>query len=176
MKATYQIDPSHSGVHFFIRHLMISTVRGSFSGVKGTVVYDPENPSATTLDAEVDVDTINTNDAKRDAHLKTPDFFDAGKYPVMTFKSTQITKVTANEYSIVGNLTLHGVTKPVSISVEELSAEVTDPGGKTRVGATAKAKLNRSDFGLVWDGPLETGGVVLGDEVKIEFDIQMVKA
>jgi polyisoprenoid-binding protein YceI len=176
MKTTYNIDPSHSGVHFFIKHLMISTVRGSFVGVKGTVVHDSENPAATTLEAEVDVNSINTNDEKRDGHLKSPDFFDAATYPVMTFKSTEVTAGTSSDYTIVGDLTLHGVTKPVTLQVEEVSEETTDPWGHKRIGATAKGKLKRSDFGLVWNAPLEAGGVVLSDEVKIEFDIELVKA
>jgi polyisoprenoid-binding protein YceI len=175
MKATYQIDPTHSGVHFSIRHLMISTVRGSFSGVKGTITHDTDDPSATTMEAEVDISSINTNDEKRDGHLKSPDFFDAATHPVMTYKSTRVVKGTNSAFTVVGDLTLHGVTKPVTLEVEELSEETKDPWGKTRIGATAKGKLKRSDFNLVWNAPLETGGVMLGDEVKIDFDIQLVK-
>jgi polyisoprenoid-binding protein YceI len=176
MKATYTIDPAHSGVHFSVRHLMISTVRGSFSGVKGTVVHDPEDPSATTLDAEIDVNTITTNDATRDGHLKTADFFDAATYPVITYKSTEVTKGSGSSYTLVGDLTLHGATKPVVLDVEEVTEETKDGWGGTRVGATAKGKLKRSEFGLVWNAPLETGGFVISDEVKIEFDIQLKKA
>jgi polyisoprenoid-binding protein YceI len=155
---------------------MISTVRGGFSGVKGTIVHDTENPAATTIEAEVDVKTITTNDEKRDGHLLSPDFFDAEKFPVMKFKSTQVTKGTASAYEVVGDLTLHGVTKPVVLDVEEVSEETKDPWGMTRVGVTAKGKLKRSDFELVWNAVLETGGVAISDEVKIEFDIQMVKS
>jgi polyisoprenoid-binding protein YceI len=176
MKATYTIDPAHSGVHFSVRHLMISTVRGSFSGVKGTVVHDPDDPSATTLDAEIDVNTITTNDATRDGHLKTADFFDAATYPLITYKSTKVTKGSGSSYTLVGDLTLHGVTKPVVLDVEEVTEEMKDGWGGTRVGATAKGKLKRSEFGLVWNAPLETGGFVISDEVKIEFDIQLKKA
>ena len=176
MKTTYQIDAAHSGVHFSVRHLMISTVRGSFAGVKGTVVHDPDNPMGTSIEAEVDVNSVNTNDQKRDGHLKSPDFFDTANYPVMKFKSTAVTKGDDVAYTVVGDLTLHGVTKPVTLDVHEVSEETKDPWGHTRVGATAKGKLKRSDFGLVWNAPIETGGVMLGDEIKIEFDIQMVKA
>lgn len=176
MKATYQIDPAHSGVHFSIRHLMISTVRGNFSGVKGTVVHDHDDPSGDTLEAEVDVATINTSDEKRDGHLKSPDFFDAAQFPVMTFKSSKVSKVSEGVYSVLGDLTLHGVTKPVTLAVDEVSEETKDPWGKTRIGVTAKTKINRGDFGLVWNAALEAGGVVIGDEVKIDFDIQLVKA
>jgi polyisoprenoid-binding protein YceI len=176
MKATYQIDPAHSGVHFSVRHLMISTVRGSFSGVKGTVIHDPDDPSASALDAELDVNTISTNDEKRDAHLKSPDFFDTATYPTMTYKSTEVKKASGSEYTLVGDLTLHGVTKPVVLNVEEVSEETKDPWGSTRIGVTAKGKLKRSDFGLEWNAALETGGIMIGDDVKIEFDIQLVKA
>jgi polyisoprenoid-binding protein YceI len=176
MKSTYQIDSSHSGVHFSVRHLMISTVRGTFSGVKGTVVHDADDPSATTIEAEVDVNSVNTHDEKRDGHLKSPDFFDTATYPTMTYKSTGVAKGDNVEYTVDGELTLHGVTKPVTLEVHEVSQETKDPWGNTRIGVTAKGKLKRSDFGLVWNAPLETGGVMLGDEIKIEFDIEMVKA
>jgi polyisoprenoid-binding protein YceI len=176
MKATYNIDPSHSCVNFSVRHLMISTVRGSFSGVKGTIVHDTQDPTATTIEAQVDVNTITTNDPTRDGHLKSPDFFDAEKYPHMTYTSAGVAKGTSSEYTIAGDLTLHGVTKPVTLEVEELSEETKDGWGKTRIGVTAKGKLKRSDFGLAFNMPLEGGGVVIGDEVKITFDIQLVKA
>jgi polyisoprenoid-binding protein YceI len=175
MKATYQIDPAHTGVHFSVRHLMISTVRGTFSGIKGTLVHDPDDPAATTLEAEIDVNTISTHDEQRDAHLKSPDFFDAANFPVMTYKSSRVTDGSGGSYTISGDLTLHGVTKPVTLAVEEVSAETKDPWGATRIGATAKTKLKRSDFGLVWNGALETGGLMVGDDVKIEFDIELVK-
>jgi len=175
MKATYTIDPSHSGIHFSVRHLMISSVRGTFSGVKGTVVHDPDDPSATTIEAEVDVNSINTNDEKRDGHLKSPDFLDTAAYPVMTYKSTGVAKGDNIAYTVDGNLTLHGVTKPVTLDVHEVSEEAKDPWGNTRIGVTAKGKLKRSDFGVVWNAPLETGGVMLGDEIKIEFELELIK-
>jgi polyisoprenoid-binding protein YceI len=176
MKATYNIDPSHSCVNFSVRHLMISTVRGSFSGVKGTIVHDTDDPSATTIEAEVAIDTITTNDMTRDGHLKAPDFFDVEKYPLMTYKSAGVAKGTSSDYTVTGDLTLHGVTKPVTLEVEEVSEETKDGWGKTRIGVTAKGKLKRSDFGLSFNMPMETGGVVIGDEVKMTFDIQIVKA
>lgn len=176
MKTTYNIDPVHSGIHFSIRHLMISTVRGSFSGIKGTISHDNDNPAATTINAEIDVNTINTNDATRDGHLKSPDFFDIANHPVMTYVSTGVAKGDAQTYTIEGNLSLHGVTKPVTLHVQEVSEETKDLRGSIRVGVTATGKVKRSDFGLTFNLPLEAGGVALSDEVKIEFDIQMVKA
>jgi polyisoprenoid-binding protein YceI len=176
MPTTYQIDAAHSGVHFSVRHLMISTVRGTFSGLKGTVVHDAADPSATTIEAEVDVNSVNTNDEKRDGHLKSADFFNVATYPTMTYKSKGAAKGDSHVYDIEGELTLHGVTKPVTLHVEEVSEETKDPWGNTRIGVTAKGKLKRSDFGLVWNAPMETGGVMLGDEIKIEFDIELVKA
>jgi polyisoprenoid-binding protein YceI len=174
--STYQIDPVHSHLQFAVRHLMVSNVRGTFTGVKGTVNYDPANPAATSVDAVIDVNTLNTNDEKRDGHLKSPDFFDAAQYPEMTFQGTQVEKESDSEFKVTGNLTLHGVTKPVVLKVEDVSSEAKDPWGGTRIGATAKTKIKRSDFGLNWNAALETGGFVIGDEVKIEFELEFVKA
>jgi len=175
MKNTYQIDATHSHVQFAVRHLMVSNVKGTFSGVTGTVTFDPAKPGDTTIDATVDVNTVNTNDEKRDGHLKSPDFFDVAKYPVMTFKSTHV--ASAGEgHTVKGDLTLHGVTKEVTLSVEEVSDEAKDPYGNVKIGATVKGKIKRSDFGLSWNAPLETGGVIIGDDVKLEFDLQFLKA
>jgi polyisoprenoid-binding protein YceI len=173
---TYEIDPAHSHVSFSIRHLMISNVRGSFSGAKGTIVFDPDNLGASSLKAEIDVSSINTNDPKRDEHLRSPDFFDVSKYPTMTFVSRKIQKEDDDEYKLTGDLTIHGVTKEVTLDVTDVSPETSDPWGNIRVGATVKGKLNRKDFGLTWDATLETGGVMVGSDVKIEMDIEAVKA
>jgi polyisoprenoid-binding protein YceI len=176
MKNTYQIDAMHSNVQFSVRHLMVTNVRGTFSGVTGTVVYDAEKPSETAIDASIDVSTVKTNDEKRDGHLKSPDFFDVGQYPVITFKSKRVESASDTEQKVVGDLTLHGVTKEVTLTVDEISGEAKDPWGNTKIGATVKGKLKRSDFGLTWNAPLETGGVLVGDEVKMEFDLQFLKA
>jgi polyisoprenoid-binding protein YceI len=173
--STYQIDSVHSNVQFSVRHLMVSNVRGTFTGVTGTVNYDPANPAAATVDAVIDVNTINTNDEKRDGHLKSPDFFDAALYPLMTFKATKVEKEGDSEFKVTGDLTLHGVTKPVVLHVEDVSDEAKDPWGGTRIGATAKTKIKRGDFGLTWNAALETGGFVVGDDVKIEFELEFVK-
>lgn len=175
MKSTYQIDPAHSSIRFSIRHMMISNVRGGFSGVKGTVVYDPDSLAQSGVRAEIDVNTINTSDDKRDAHLKTADFFDVERYPTITFVSKQVEKLSDTEFKITGDLTIHGVTKSTVLNVEEVSPEGKDPWGNVRTGASAKAKINRKDFGLAWNAPLETGGILVGDDVKLEFDVEMIK-
>jgi polyisoprenoid-binding protein YceI len=176
MKNTYQIDAAHSNVQFSVRHLMVSNVRGTFSGVTGTVSYDPDKPSETTIDATVDVNTVNTNDEKRDGHLKSPDFFDVATYPTMTFESKLVEGAGPGQHKVVGDLTLHGVTREVTLSVEDISGEAKDPWGNIKLGATVKGKVKRSDFGLSWNAPLETGGVLVGDDVKIEFDLEFLKA
>jgi polyisoprenoid-binding protein YceI len=172
----YNIDPTHSHVQFSVRHLMVSNVRGTFAGVKGTVNYDPADHASTKIEVVIDVHTIATNDEKRDGHLKSPDFLDAAQYPTMTFEGTKVEKTGDAEFKVTGNLTLHGVTKPVVLKVEEVSEEAKDPWGGTRIGANAKAKVKRSDFGLTWNAALETGGVMIGDEVKLEFELEFVKA
>jgi polyisoprenoid-binding protein YceI len=173
---SYEIDPAHSHLQFSVRHLMVTNVRGTFTGVKGTVVYDPQNPAATTLEATIDANTIYTGEAQRDAHLKSPDFLDTAKFPVITFKSTKVEKVGDGEFKVSGDLTVHGVTKPVMLDVQEVSEEAKDPWGNTRIGASAKGKIKRSDFGLTWNAPLEAGGVLVGDEVKLDFELEFVRA
>lgn len=175
MKTTYEIDPAHSNVSFSIRHLMVTNVRGSFKGVKGALIYDPENPSATTVRAVIDAVTLSTNDNERDAHVKGPDFLDVDHYPKIEFNSTGVKKTNGAELEISGDLTVHGITKPVVLKVADVSPETKDPWGKTRIGASAKAKIKRSDFGLTWNAPLETGGVLVGDEVKLDFELEFVK-
>jgi polyisoprenoid-binding protein YceI len=175
MKATYQIDPAHSSAQFSVRHMMITNVRGGFSSVKGTVVYDSASPGASTVEAVIDVATINTLDPQRDAHLKSADFLDAEKYPSITFKSKTV-EAEGGEAIVTGDLTIHGVTKEVTLKVEGPSAEGKDPWGNLRIGASATTKIKRSDFGLTWNAALETGGIMVGDDVKIELDIQMIKA
>lgn len=174
MKNTYQIDAAHSSVQFSVRHLMVSNVKGTFTGVTGTVAYDADKPEETSIDATVDVNTVNTNDEKRDGHLKSPDFFDVAQYPVMTFVGKRV-ESSGGVHKVTGELTLHGVTKEVTLTVEDVSAETKDPWGNFRIGVNVKGKVKRSDFGLTWNAALETGGVMLGDDVKIEFDLELVK-
>jgi polyisoprenoid-binding protein YceI len=176
MKNTYQIDAAHSCVQFSVRHLMVSNVRGAFTGVTGTVVYDPEKPAETSIDAVIDVNTVNTHDEKRDGHLKSADFFDVATYPSMTFKSKSVKSAATGGHTVTGDLTLHGVTHEVTLTAEDVSDEAKDPWGNFRIGVSIEGKIKRSDFGLIWNAALETGGVMLGDDVKLEFDLELVKA
>lgn len=171
---SYTIDSAHSKAQFSVRHMMVSNVRGEFSKMKGTIDYDEKDPSAIRVEATIEVASINTGEPKRDEHLKSPDFFDAAKYPVITFRSKSARK-TANGLAVTGDLTIHGVTKEVVLQVEGPSPEVRDPWGNFRRGATAAAKINRKDFGLTWNAALETGGVVVGDEVTITIDVEAVR-
>ncbi len=173
---TYQIDPAHSNLQFSIRHLMIANVRGTFSGISGTVTYDPSNLAESTVEATVQVDTLSTNNEQRDGHLKTAEFFDVAQYPEMKFRSTKVEKTGDNDFVVVGDLTLHGVTKPVTLKVEEVSDEAKDMRGLTRIGASVKTTVKRSDFGLTWNAPMETGGLVIGDDVKLDFELEFTKS
>jgi len=173
---TWKLDPAHSAAEFKIRHLMISNVKGSFSGLSGTLIEDPANPANSSVEATIDVATISTGDAQRDGHLKSADFFEVEKYPTMTFKSTSVKRNGDGDYSVTGDLTLHGVTKPVTFAVEGPSAPGKDPYGNTRIGLSATAKIPRKDFGVSFNGVLETGGLMLGEEVNVTLDVEFIKA
>ncbi|GFO61077.1 polyisoprenoid-binding protein [Geomonas silvestris] len=173
--ATYNIDPEHSNTGFKVRHLMVSNVKGSFGKVQGSVVIDDQDLTKSTVSVSIDTASIDTGVAKRDNHLRSPDFLDVAKYPTMTFVSTKVAK-NGSGLKVSGNLTLHGVTRPVVLDVEGLSAESKDPWGNLRRGASATAKIDRKDFGLVWNKMLETGGVAVGDEVHIMIEVEMIKA
>ena len=176
MKTTYNIDPAHSSAQFVVRHMMITNVRGGFSGIKGTIVYDAENPSASTVDAVIDAGTISTLDAQRDAHLKSADFLDVEKYPAITFKSKKVVSEGPDEAKVTGDLTIHGVTQEVTLKVDGPAEGGKDPWGNVRIGASGATKLKRSDFGLTWNAALETGGILVGDDLKIELEVQMIQA
>jgi polyisoprenoid-binding protein YceI len=176
MKITYQIDPAHTSAQFSVRHMMITNVRGGFSKVEGIVVYDPDNPSESTVEATIDARTIKTMDEQRDAHLKSPDFLDTDKYPAITFKSKKIERAGEDQWKVTGELTIHGATGEVVLNVEGPTTEVKDPFGNTRIGASATTKIKRSNFGLTWNAVLETGGIAVGDELKIELDVSAIKA
>ncbi len=175
MKTTWKIDPAHSSAQFVVRHMMITNVRGGFSGMQGTVVYDPDDLSSSSIDVTIDAKTLSTGDATRDTHVKSPDFLDVEKYPTITFKSKKITK-DGDGLKVTGDLTIHGVTKEVVLNVEGPTEEQKDPWGNIRVGASATTKIKRSDFGLTWNAALETGGIMLGDDLKIELDVSLIKA
>lgn len=176
MNTTYQIDPAHSSAHFTVRHMMISNVRGNFSKVTGAVVYDPDNLAASTVEADIDVTSINTGDAQRDAHLKSPDFLDAEKYPTIVFKSRKVEAAGHGEVKVIGDLTIHGVTKETVLKVDGPTPENKDPFGNVRIGASATTKIRRGEFGLKWNAALETGGFLVGDELKIELELSLIKA
>ena len=173
---TWNIDPAHSSADFKVRHMMISNVKGSFSGLAGILIEDTDDPTLSSVEAAISVDTLNTGDAARDGHLKAPDFFDAEQFPTMTFKSTLVEKKGDEEYAVTGDLTIHGVTKAVTFEVEGPSRPGKDPRGNVRIGLSATGKINRKDFGLSWNAPLETGGILIGEEVHLSLEVQFLKA
>jgi len=172
---TYQIDTAHSHAQFKVRHMMIANVRGEFSKMTGTVIYDPENPSASEASATVDVSTINTRELQRDEHLKSSDFFDVARYPLMKFVSKDIAASGPTSFEMNGDLTIRGVTRPLAVTVEDLTPEAKDPWGNLRRGASARAKFSRKSFGLEWNVALEAGGFLVGDEVEITIDVEMIR-
>jgi len=173
--ADWQIDSSHSAAQFSVRHLMVSNVRGHFGKMTGTARMDLKAPSSATLDVIVDVGSIDTRQPKRDAHLKSPDFFDVEKFPTITFKSKQIEPAGAGKLKLTGDLTLRGVTREVTFDVEGPTPELKDAKGGGRTGASATAKISRKDFGMTWNRAIEAGGVTVGDEVTITIDVELVR-
>lgn len=171
---TWNIDPTHSQVEFAVRHMMIATVRGRFADVKGTVVTDESDLGKAEVDVVIAVTSIDTREAKRDAHLTSADFFDAETYPTITFKSTRVTGVRGDEFTLAGNLTIHGVTREVTLDVTS-EGRAKDPWGGERAGYSAMTRINRKDFGLTWNQALETGGLLVGDEIKISLDLELLK-
>jgi polyisoprenoid-binding protein YceI len=165
-------DPAHTSAQFAVKHMMVSTVRGAFSKVTGSVHLDDSDVTKSSIEATIPVDTVDTREPKRDAHLKSPDFFDVAKFSTMTFKSTKITAGQLGKLTIEGILTLHGVSKPVVLEAE-VTPEMKGMGGKPMRGISAATKINRKDFGLVWNRPLETGGVLVGEEVSIQIDAEL---
>jgi polyisoprenoid-binding protein YceI len=171
----WQIDPAHTAAGFSVKHLMISTVRGQFKGVSGTVVWDDQDITKSKIDVTIDATTIDTTEPKRDEDLKSDKFFDVAKYPTITFKSKNIERVSSGKLKIVGDLTIHGVTKEVVLDVEGPTGPIKDPWGNTRVAASAATRVNRQDYGVKWNANIDGGGVVVGDDVNITIDIEMVK-
>ncbi|MFO0726022.1 MAG: YceI family protein [Myxococcota bacterium] len=172
--STWEVDSSHTAAQFSVRHLMVSNVRGEFSKVTGTVELDDKDVSKSKVKVEIDVSTVNTREPKRDEHLKSAEFFDVAKFPKMTFKSKSVTKAGGG-FKVVGDLSIHGVTKEVTLDVEGTLAEVKDPWGNVKTGLTATTKIKREDFGLTWNKALEAGGVVVGSDVAITLDVELTK-
>lgn len=172
----WKLDPAHSTAEFKVKHMMISNVKGRFSGISGAVTWDENDITKSSVEARIDAASITTNDAQRDGHLKSADFFDVEKYPELLFHSTGIKRTGEEELSVTGQLTIHGVTQPVTFRVEGPTAPAKDPWGSLRIGLSAVAKINRKDFGLTWNAALETGGILVGEDVTLTLDVQFVKA
>jgi len=176
LASTWTIDPEHSNVGFKVRHLMISNVKGSFEKFSGTVIINDRDITRSKVDVSIDTNSINTTVRKRDEHLRSADFFDVARYPAMTFVSKRVVKEGEGRLKVIGNLTLHGVTREVTLDVEGPSRESKDLWGNTRIGVTATTRINRKEFGLTWNKMLETGGVAVGEEIAITLEIEMIKA
>jgi polyisoprenoid-binding protein YceI len=173
---TWKLDPAHSHAEFKVKHMMISNVKGSFNGLSGTLTENNGDPTLSVVEASVDVNTVATGDAQRDAHLKSADFFDAEKYPTMTFKSTSVKPNGDGGYNVTGDLSLHGQIRQQTFVVDGPSAPGKDPWGNTRIGLSATTKISRKDYGLNWNAALETGGILVGDDVTITLEVQFIKA
>jgi polyisoprenoid-binding protein YceI len=173
---TWNIDPAHSAAEFKVKHMMISNVKGKFTELSGVLSLDEADVTKSAIEASIPINTISTGDEQRDGHLKSADFFDAEKFPTMTFKSAKVTPASGGEFTVTGDLALHGVTKPVTFDVEGLSRPAKDPWGNLRIGLSATVKINRKDFGLIWNSALETGGVLVGEDISITLDVEFIKA
>lgn len=171
---TFEIDAGHTNVQFSVRHMMISNVRGEFTKLSGKAVGDTANPTAVVVEATIDAASVDTRNAKRDEHLRSPDFFDVAKFPTIIFKSTKVEKA-GEGWKLIGDLTLHGVTKPVVLDVTNVTPPTKDPWGNIRIGAQATTKINRQDFGVVFNKTLDGGGVLVGDEIAITIDVEVMK-
>lgn len=170
----FAIDPTHSSVNFSVRHMMLSKVRGQFRVVSGTIALAEGSSIPAAIDAKIDVDSIDTSEAQRDGHLKSPDFLDAEHFAHITFTSTSIV-ASGESFTVHGDLTIHGVTKSVELS-GDLEGRTTDPWGNDRIAFSAKTKINRKDFGMTWNQALEAGGLLVGEDISIELDLQAIPA
>lgn len=169
----WQIDPTHSSLTFAVRHMMVATVRGSMGGLRGTLEFDPQRPDAGAIDVSADPATITTGEPKRDGHLRSADFFDATTFPEVHFRSTKIARTHGDELEVQGELTIRGVTKPIAAEAE-IEGSWDDPSFGKRVGLTAKATIDRRDWGLVWNQPVANGGILVGEKVKVEIGLAAV--
>ena len=173
--STWNIDPEHSNLGFKIRHLMVSNVKGNFEKFSGFVEINDQDITKSRVEVTIDTNSVNTNVKKRDDHLRSADFFDVAKYPTIAFVSKKVAVAGPNKLKVTGEFTLHGVTKEVVLDLDGPTGESRDPWGNTRKGATATTKINRKDFGLMWNQALETGGVLVGDEVEITLEVELIK-
>jgi len=171
LASEYVVDPAHTNAMFAVKHMMVTTVRGRFKKVQGTLNLDDKDVTKSSVTATIDAASIDTDEPKRDEHLRSPDFFDVQKFPTITFKSTKVQRAR-NGLKVTGDLTIRDVTRPVVLEVEGPTKPVKDPKGNVKIGASASTKVNRQDFGLKWNAPIEAGGVVVGDEIKITMDLE----
>ena len=173
---TWNIDPVHTTAEFKVRHMMITNVKGYFTAIRGAVALDERDVANSRVEALIEAASIDTREPDRDAHLKSADFLDVEKFPTLSFVSTKVTRDGKGELAVEGDLTIHGATRKVVFAVDGPTAPATDPWGNTRMGLSATTRINRKDFGLVWNAALDAGGVLVGDEVTITLDVQAVKA
>jgi polyisoprenoid-binding protein YceI len=173
--STWQVDPQHSSAQFAVRHLGLSTVRGAFSKLSGTMQLDDQDITKSTIEVSIDVNTVDTREPDRDKDLRSERFFDVAHFPAMTFKSKKVEQVALGKLRVTGDLTIHGTTKEVVLDVDGLTAPVKDPWGNQRVAASATTKINRQDYGVKWNAKLDNGGVVVGDDVNITIDVEMIQ-
>jgi len=171
---TWTIDPVHSIAEFAVKHMMVSTVKGRFRSMEGTILIDEANPTASRVTASIDVASIDTAEPQRDAHLRSDDFFNAEKFPKITFRSTRVERVDDTHWKVIGDLTIRDITKEVVLDTE-YEGQIRDAFGKQRAAFTAETNLNRKEFGLNWNGIIETGGVIVGDRVRVILNIAAVR-
>jgi polyisoprenoid-binding protein YceI len=171
----WRIDTAHSSAQFSVRHMMISTVRGQFGGIKGNLRYDPKNPAASTIEATIDCNTLNTGTAKRDSDLRSPEFFDVKRYPSMKFKSSSVAVVGPDKLKVTGDLTINAITRQVVLDIEGPTPPIRDPQGREKIGVNGVTKISRKEFGILYNPVMETGGVAVSDEVSIEIDAELIQ-
>jgi polyisoprenoid-binding protein YceI len=174
-QTTWDVDPAHSSIGFKIRHMMVSNVRGLFGDFAGTLVFDEQDVARSKVEVTIQAASLDTGVEKRDAHLRSPDFLDVEKFPTLSFRSKKVQKAAGDALAVLGDLTIHGVTREVTLDVEGLSARVKDPWGNVKMGAAATTTINRKDFGLTWNKALETGGFLVGEEITIQLDIEWTR-
>lgn len=174
--STWSIDPAHSAAEFKVRHMMISNVKGHFTKITGSLTLNEADVTKSGVEAAIEAASLNTREPQRDTHLKSADFFDVEKFPTLSFKTTRVTRNKDGELQVTGDLTIRGVTRSVVFEVERPSEPAKDPWGNVRIGLSGTTKINRKDFGLTWNAALETGGVLVGDDVTINLDVQFIRA